>query len=100
VALHIPCTAAFHDSAQVTRLLLSRIPDLQVSVLPDAGCCGGAGLHQFGSPERAAALRAPVLAAIPETAELLLSANIGCRLHLSGGRAVQHPLEFMAHYLA
>ena len=48
----------------------------------------------------AAALRAPVLAAIPETAELLLSANIGCRLHLSGGRAVQHPLEFMAHYLA
>ena len=100
VALHIPCTAAFHDSAEVTRLLLSRIPDLQVSVLPDAGCCGGAGLHQFGSPERAAALRAPVLAAIPETAELLLSANIGCRLHLSGGRAVQHPLEFMAHYLA
>jgi glycolate oxidase iron-sulfur subunit len=67
--------------------------------LPDTGCCGGAGLHQLADPDRAASLRAPVLAAIPETADVLLSANIGCRLHLAGKLPMQHPLEFMANYL-
>lgn len=100
VALHTPCTASFHGSDKAMHALLLRIPDLQVSVLPDAGCCGGAGLHRLGNPERASALREPVLAAIPENAEVLLSANIGCRLHLAGKLPVQHPLEFMAHYLA
>jgi glycolate oxidase iron-sulfur subunit len=99
VALHVPCTAAFHGSDQATQLLLARIPDLQLSVLPNSGCCGGAGLHQLGDPSRAATLRAPVLAAVPEAAEVLLSANIGCRLHLSGDRPILHPIEFMAHYL-
>jgi hypothetical protein len=41
-----------------------------------------------------------VLAAVPTDAQMLLSANIGCRLHLAGKIPVQHPLEFMAHYLA
>ena len=100
VALHVPCSAAFHGSDHATRRLLARIPDLQMSVLPDTGCCGGAGLHQLTDPERAAALRTPVLAAVPENADALLSANIGCRLHLAGGRPVLHPIEFMAHYLA
>ena len=100
VALHVPCTAAFHGSDQATRRLLARIPELQLSVLPDTGCCGGAGLHQLADPDRAASLRAPVLAAVPEDAEVLLSANIGCRLHLAGKLPVQHPIEFMAHYLA
>ena len=99
VALHIPCTAAFHGSDQATRRLLARIPDLRLSVLPDTGCCGGAGLHQLADPDRAASLRAPVLAAVPEAADVLLSANIGCRLHLAGKLPVQHPIEFMANYL-
>jgi glycolate oxidase iron-sulfur subunit len=99
VALHTPCTASFHGSGNAVHALLSRIPDLHITVLPDTGCCGGAGLHQLADPDRAASLRAPVLAAIPETADVLLSANIGCRLHLAGKLPMQHPLEFMANYL-
>jgi glycolate oxidase iron-sulfur subunit len=99
VALHTPCTASFHGSGNAVHALLSRIPDLHITVLPDNGCCGGAGLHQLADPDRAACLRAPVLAAVPETADVLLSANIGCRLHLAGNLPVQHPIEFMANYL-
>jgi glycolate oxidase iron-sulfur subunit len=98
VALHTPCTASFHGPGNAVHALLSRIPDLRITVLPDTGCCGG-GLHQLADPDRAASLRAPVLAAIPETADVLLSANIGCRLHLAGKLPVQHPIEFMANYL-
>lgn len=99
VALHIPCTASFHGSAHVTRKLLEQIPDLRLTVLPDTGCCGGAGLQQLSDTTRAAQLRAPLLAAIPDNAELLLSANIGCRLHIANAKNVMHPLEFMADYL-
>lgn len=100
VALHTPCTASFHESGNAVYALLSRIPDLRITVLPDAGCCGGAGLHPITNPARAKALKTPVLAAVPADAQMLLSANIGCRLHLAGKIPVQHPLEFMANYLA
>jgi glycolate oxidase iron-sulfur subunit len=100
VALHIPCTAAFHGEAKATQLLLQRIPDLHLTVLPNSGCCGAAGLQQLAEPTRAAHLRAPVLAAVPDDAELLLSANIGCRLHLGQVKNAMHPIEFMADYLS
>ena len=50
-------------------------------------------------PARAEAFRAPLLAQLAASgATRLLSANIGCRLHLGNGTAlpVQHPLEFLA----
>lgn len=100
VALHIPCSAAFHGEAKITQQLLERIPDLRITVLPNSGCCGGAGLQQLADPTRAVRLRAPVLATIPDDAELLLSANIGCRLHLGNAKNVMHPVEFMADYLS
>ena len=100
VALQIPCT---QRSAPALRRLLARIPDLDLVELPDQGCCGAAGLHQLEFPERAAALRAPLLQALADSgADALLSANIGCRLHLGAatGVPVQHPLELLAEYLA
>jgi glycolate oxidase iron-sulfur subunit len=54
-------------------------------------------------PERAAALREPVHAALAASgATLLLSANIGCRLHLAPGLTmpVRHPVDFLAEHLA
>lgn len=99
VALHIPCSAAFQGADRATRTLLARIPGLRLSLLPNAGCCGGAGLYPYNQPEHAAAMRTTLLASIPADAELLLSANIGCRLHLAGDKPVQHPLAFMADYL-
>ncbi|HEU0151933.1 MAG TPA: heterodisulfide reductase-related iron-sulfur binding cluster [Arenimonas sp.] len=100
VALHLPCT---QRSGAALRRLLGRIPGLDVAVLPDAGCCGAAGLHQVAFPDRAAALRGPVHAAVAASgATLLLSANIGCRLHLAQGLTipVRHPLDFLAEHLA
>lgn len=103
-ALHIPCTQRnVVRSDRALRELLSCVPDLDLVALPDAGCCGAAGMHMLAEPARAAAFRQPLLDAFASSgATLLLSANIGCRLHLAMGDArlqVRHPLEFLAEHL-
>lgn len=104
IALHLPCTQrSVVGSGPALRRLLARVPGLDLVELADTGCCGAAGLHQTMFPERAAAFRAPLLAAFAASgAERLLSANIGCRLHLAAGTTlpVQHPLDFLAEQLA
>lgn len=104
VALHIPCTQrAVVQSDGALRALLARIPDLDLVELPDTGCCGAAGTYMFDQPARARALRQPLLDALAASgATLLLSANIGCRLHVAMATAIpiRHPLEFLAEHLA
>lgn len=104
IALHIPCTqSALVKSDDATRRLLSMIPCLQIHELPDRGCCGAAGLHMLTEPVRASQLRAPLLAEVTASeATELLSANIGCRLHLANGLKipVRHPIDFLAEHLA
>jgi len=98
VALHRPCTqdAAGFDGL---RTLLSAVPGLRLVEL-DAGqgCCGAAGAHMLDFPQRAARLRQPLLDQFTASgASCLLSANIGCRLHMDlAGIPVMHPLEFLA----
>jgi len=109
VALHLPCTQrSLVRSDAATRALLARVPGLEIVELDaDAagrghGCCGAAGSTMLSDPVRAAAFRAPLLAQLQASgATRLLSANIGCRLHLAGGTSlpVQHPLEFLAQCL-
>lgn len=117
VALHRPCTQfALPGSIAATRALLARVPDLHVLELPDTGCCGAAGTHMMEFPARADALRKDALASlnrVAESAEALhggpglpgmqiLSANLGCRLHLADGSLlpVRHPLELLEEFLA
>lgn len=104
VALHLPCTQrSVVRSDAALRRLLARVPGLDLVELPDTGCCGAAGLHQLAEPGRADALRAPLLQALAGTgARELLSANIGCRLHLANGAImpVRHPIDFLAEHLA
>lgn len=101
IALHLPCTQRnVVGSAGSLRRLLSAIPGLDAVVL-DAGhgCCGAAGTAMLTAPERAASFRAPLIAQLDAcSATRVLSANIGCRLHLSNGTAVpvQHPVDFLA----
>lgn len=101
VAIHRPCTQS-KEGIDALRGLLSRVPDLRLVEL-DAGfgCCGAAGAHMLDFPERAARLRSPVLEQIAASgADWVLSANIGCRLHLHGSTTpVLHPLEFLAERL-
>jgi glycolate oxidase iron-sulfur subunit len=107
MALHLPCTQRnVARSGDALRALLECVPELQIVPLP-ARCCGAAGSHMLEFPERAAALRAPTLAAIDALAPAaLLSSNIGCRLHLAAGLAEQgntmptlHPLVLLAQQL-
>ncbi len=104
VALHLPCTQRnVVRSDPATRALLARVPGLDI-VIVDAGfgCCGAAGSTMLDDPRRAADYRQPLLDQLAASgASRLLSANIGCRLHLANGTAipVQHPLEFLAECL-
>lgn len=101
VALHLPCTQRnVVGSAPALRRLLNRIPGLDVVEL-DAGlgCCGGTGTAMLTEPARAADYRRPLLEQLGASgATRLLSANIGCRLHLANGTTipVQHPIELLA----
>lgn len=104
IALHLPCTQRnVIGTVPALRRLLARVPGLVVVEL-DAGygCCGAAGSQMLTDPERADSYRQPLVAQLAASgATRLLSANIGCRLHLAGGTAlsVQHPLEFLADAL-
>jgi glycolate oxidase iron-sulfur subunit len=105
IALHLPCTQRnVSRSDAALRRLLARVPELDIVEL-DAGfgCCGAAGTQMLTDPERAARFRQPLLDQFTASgATRLLSANIGCRLHLANGTAlpVQHPLEFLGQCLA
>ncbi len=105
IALHLPCSqrnAVRSDGA--LRALLARVPGLEVIALDaGAGCCGAAGTAMLTDPVRADRFRRPLIEQLAASgATRLLSANLGCRLHLAGGTAipVQHPLEFLAECLA
>jgi glycolate oxidase iron-sulfur subunit len=104
VALQLPCTQrnVVHSDAAL-HALLARVPELEVVAI-DAGfgCCGAAGTQMLTDPARAARFRQPLLDQFAASgAARLLSANIGCRLHLANGTAlpVQHPLEFLSECL-
>jgi glycolate oxidase iron-sulfur subunit len=106
VALHLPCTQrALSGSISAVRALLDRVPRLRWSELPDSGCCGAAGAHQLRYPERARALRQPLVeSALDDGATTLLTANIGCRLHLEATAALSairilHPAQLLAEAL-
>lgn len=109
IALHLPCTQVnVARNGDAVRKLLERVPRLQTSVLPtQAQCCGAAGSHMLEFPQRAAAYREKVLALLPQPApDVLLTSNIGCRLHFAAGLQergaalpVEHPLTLLARQL-
>ncbi len=104
VALHLPCTQRNVVRSDATlRALLARVPGLEVIEL-DAGfgCCGAAGTAMLTDPDRTERFRRPLLDQFRASgATRLLSANIGCRLHLQAGGdvPVEHPLGFLAQCL-
>ncbi len=109
VAVHLPCTQINVTRSDAALLrLLGHIPELQLSVLPrPPHCCGAAGSHLLEYPERAARLRDQTLQQVASLkTSVLLSSNIGCRLHLAAGLgelslecAHQHPLTLLAQQL-
>lgn len=108
-ALHTPCTASnVMKSDMALRAVLSRIPELEIVDLdPGLTCCGAAGSHFITHPDAADRLLQPKLDALARLdVTFVISANVGCSLHLAAGLSrsgspipVRHPAQVLAAQL-
>jgi len=109
VAVHDPCSLShvLRESASPYRLL-ARIPGLKTVALPDnRRCCGAAGSYMLTQGPIADRLRDDKIAALRElAADILVTSNPGCALHLRAGiRAsgmkvpVMHPVTLLHRQL-
>jgi glycolate oxidase iron-sulfur subunit len=109
VALHTPCSMKnILKSESDPYRLLQLIPDINLFPLPENGlCCGAAGHYLITHPDSAEALRADkILGLKSNQAEILVTSNTGCSLHMAAGiRAegmqveVLHPVELLARQI-
>ncbi len=109
VLVHEPCSLRnVLRSAQGPYRMLRHIPDIDLQPLPgNERCCGAAGSHFLSEGATADLLRADKIAAAAHaSARLLVSANIGCALHLSDGLRqagldleVLHPVTLLVRQL-
>jgi len=97
VAFHAPCTLqhALRLHGQVETMLTAL--GLDLTDVPDAHlCCGSAGTYSILQPELSNTLRERKLAALVSGApQSVLTANIGCLVHLQSGcdLPVEHWIE-------
>lgn len=108
-ALHLPCSLGNRvRAAGATRALLQRIPQLTIVELPDQPrCCGAGGTNFLRFAATSDALRDERLDGVQSAqVDLLLTSNIGCRLHLGAGLRergaaleVMHPIALLARQL-
>jgi len=82
--IHTPCT--LKNSMKQPQLLIELFQKLgvkQIKQIKNYGCCGAAGLNMWKKPELANALAAPLVKQIiAEKPDFVVTANIGCQLHL------------------
>ncbi len=109
----VPLRAAYHDACHLAhaqrvtsppREMLSRVPGLELVALPESDvCCGAAGTYNLTQPEMATQLAERKLANFePLEADVLVSGNIGCTMHLAATATNQqrpvkivHPVELL-----
>jgi glycolate oxidase iron-sulfur subunit len=103
----VPLKVAYHDACHLQhaqgvraqpRQLLSAIPGLTWTELPESAiCCGSAGIFNLIEPETAAELAdRKAQHVIGSGAQALVSANPGCLLHIASGlRRAGHPLPVL-----
>ncbi len=105
VALHTPCTLRQGEHQEEAVLeLLQNIPGLEL--LPLSGeprCCGAGGSQMLSQPKMADALRDDMVEEIRAMeADVLISSNLGCAMHLREGLRqaeidipLQHPVQLI-----
>lgn len=96
VAFHCPCTLQHgQNAAAAVPGVLTRL-GAQIRLPDDSGCCGSAGFYSQEHPGMARRLRDSRLNALNKTAaDSIITANIGCQLHLQSGsqQPVRHWLQ-------
>jgi len=110
IAVHDPCSLRNTlKAASFPYQLLHKIPQLKIVPLPgNERCCGGAGSYMLDHPAMADNLRQDKLDALTATeADILVTSNIGCALHLMSGlrsehrkTVVRHPVTLLAEQLS
>ncbi len=99
VALHTPCSERpGEDGRNPAERVLALVPGLKIVVLPSRGrCCGSAGTYFVDHPVATAELAAQTRRDLASTAaDVVLSANIGCRVQLLREQPkVQHPVDYL-----
>lgn len=109
VAVHEPCSQRnVLKNHEVLYGLLNNIPGLEVVSLPgNSMCCGAGGTKMVTQPELSDPPRdEKVSALVASGADMLVSTNLTCALHLSSGIReagheieVMHPVQMMARQL-
>lgn len=104
IAFHSPCTLQHAQQLAGVVEDILRNSGFTLTVVKDAHlCCGSAGTYSILQPKLSNRLRDNKLAVL-ETGdpEVIVTANIGCQLHLAGGtdRPVRHWLELVEEGLA
>jgi glycolate oxidase iron-sulfur subunit len=106
VALHTPCTLRQGEGQEEAVLeLLQKIPGLEILPLSGAPrCCGAGGSQMLSQVEMADALRDDMVGEIKAMeADVVISSNLGCAMHLREGLAqagidipLQHPVQLIS----
>ena len=104
LAYHPPCTLQHGQQLKggVETHLRKLGFEVRVSALESHLCCGSAGTYSVLNPEIAYTLRDRKLAALPQEADVIISANVGCITHLQSGShiPVRHWVEVLDDALA
>jgi glycolate oxidase iron-sulfur subunit len=104
IAWHSPCTLQHGQQVRGTvEALLDALGFERVPVADPHLCCGSAGTYSILQPELAAELRARKVRALTAAGpERVVTANVGCQLHLAAGAEVPvtHWIELVAERLA
>jgi len=99
IAVHSPCTLQHGQKLPgVVEALLERLGYTLTPVADAHLCCGSAGTYSILHPELSRQLRDNKLAALEaDDPELIVTANIGCQLHLgdAAARPVMHWIELL-----
>lgn len=99
VAFHSPCSLQHGQQIRGVVESILRAAGYQLTPVPDAHlCCGSAGTYSLLQPELSAELLANKVAALQSGGpDVIVTANIGCQLHIESGAAVpvRHWIELL-----
>lgn len=103
IAFHCPCTLQHAQKlGGAVEDILTRF-GFSMTTVPDGHlCCGSAGTYSITQPELSTRLRDQKLKALESgNPDQIVTANIGCQTHLSGGRnkPVRHWIEIVEEAL-